>query len=104
MTEIKDVQLSPVERTLLIPLAFRAAESQRPDAILRDEQALELARRLGPDCLPQIDQKDMDYAATLMRARQFDRFGRNFLDACPAGTVVDIGCGLDTRFGRIDNG
>ena len=104
MTDLKDVQLSPVARTLLIPLAFRAAESQRPDSILHDEQALELARRLGPDCLPQINQKDMDYTATLMRARQFDRFGRNFLEACPAGMVVDVGCGLDTRFGRIDNG
>ncbi len=40
----------------------------------------------------------------MMRARQFDRFGLGFLKEHPAGTVVDIGCGLDTRFGRLDNG
>ncbi len=98
------MQLSPVARTLLIPLAFRAAETQRPDAILHDEQAVALARRLDPTCLPKVNQKDMDFVCTMMRARQFDRFALDFLKGCPAGTVVDIGCGLDTRFGRIDNG
>ncbi len=104
MSEVSSVELSPVARTLLIPLAFRAAETQRPDAILHDEEALELARRLDPGCLPKVNQKDMDFVCTMMRARQFDRFAQGFLKEHPAGTVVDIGCGLDTRFGRIDNG
>ncbi len=104
MTVLKDVELSPVARTLLIPLAFRAAESQRPDAILHDDQALELARCLSPGSLPKVNQKDMDFTFTMMRARQFDRFAQGFLAKFPAGTAVDIGCGLDTRFGRIDNG
>ncbi len=104
MTELKDVELSPVARTLLIPLAFRAAESQRPDAILHDEQAVALARQVGAGLLPKVDQQNMDFVCTMMRARQFDRFALGFLKEQPAGTVVDIGCGLDTRFGRIDNG
>lgn len=104
MSEVSSVELSPVARTLLIPLAFRAAESQHPDAILRDEQALELASRLDPGCLPKVNLKEMDFVCTMMRARQFDRFAQGFLREHPGGTVVDIGCGLDTRFGRIDNG
>jgi len=40
----------------------------------------------------------------LMRMREFDRLAREFLKRHPGGTVVDMGCGLDTRFGRIDNG
>ena len=32
--------------TLLIPLYFRAKETQRPDALVKDEQAVALVRRL----------------------------------------------------------
>jgi O-methyltransferase involved in polyketide biosynthesis len=39
-----------------------------------------------------------------MRARQFDSLARDFLGVHPDGLVVDIGCGLDTRFFRVDNG
>ena len=46
----------------------------------------------------------MDQTFTIMRARQFDRTARAFLDRHPGGLVVDIGCGLDTRFDRLDDG
>ena len=39
-----------------------------------------------------------------MRVREFDRHTQAFLAAHPEGTVVSIGCGLDTRFDRVDNG
>ncbi len=104
MDRLKGIELSPVARTLLIPLAFRAAESQRPDAILHDEQAVALARRLDASLLPKVNQRDMDFVCTMMRARQFDHFAQGFLKDHPAGTVMDLGCGLDTRFGRLDNG
>jgi O-methyltransferase involved in polyketide biosynthesis len=41
---------------------------------------------------------------TAMRVRQFDMFARAFLAKNPAALVVDIGCGLDTRFDRLDDG
>lgn len=40
----------------------------------------------------------------LLRMREFDRLARAFLGEHPAGIIVDLGCGLDTRFERIDNG
>lgn len=40
----------------------------------------------------------------MLRARMFDRYVEDFLAAHPRGTVVEIGCGLDTRFDRVDNG
>ncbi|MBN1375558.1 MAG: class I SAM-dependent methyltransferase, partial [Dehalococcoidia bacterium] len=39
-----------------------------------------------------------------LRARQFDEYTQDFLGAHPDGVVVNLGCGLDTRFWRIDNG
>jgi O-methyltransferase involved in polyketide biosynthesis len=97
-------QLQGVARTLLVPLACRARESARPDALLRDPRATELLAQLegGPDCL--MGMGEMDRTFTVLRARQFDRCARAFLAAHPAGLVVDIGCGLDTRFGRLDDG
>jgi O-methyltransferase involved in polyketide biosynthesis len=96
--------LPPVARTLFIPLACRARESARPAALLRDPRAAELLESLagGPDVL--MGMSKLDQTFTILRARQIDRYARAFLAAYPQGLVVDIGCGLDTRFDRLDNG
>jgi len=96
--------LHGVARTLLVPLACRAIESIRPDAILRDPRAVEVYNALGgnPDFL--MGMNGVDVFVTAMRARQFDNFARDFLARNPGGLVVDLGCGLDTRFNRLDDG
>jgi len=98
------VNLEGVARTLLVPLACRAIESSRLDAILHDPRAVEVYNALGgnPDFLMGMSKIDM--FVTAMRARQFDSFARDFLTRNPSGLVVDIGCGLDTRFDRLDDG
>lgn len=96
--------LQGVARTLLVPLACRAMETVRPDAILKDLRALEVYNALGgsPDFL--LGMGAADRFVTMLRARQFDHFTGEFLRRHPGGVVVDIGCGLDTRFERIDDG
>lgn len=100
----KLADLNPVARTMLATVAYRAIESQRPDAILYDARALELAGRFDENFLQVAECGDMDRTFTMMRARQFDRYARQFLERYPQGGVIDIGCVLDTRFERIDNG
>ena len=39
-----------------------------------------------------------------VRTKVFDDCVRSFLDKAPNGIIVNIGCGLDTRFTRLDNG
>jgi O-methyltransferase involved in polyketide biosynthesis len=97
-------ELQGIARTLLVPLACRAIESIRPDAILHDPRAVEVYNAIGgnPDFLMGMSGTDA-FIAT-MRARQFDRFARYFLSRNPGGLVVDLGCGLDTRFDRLDDG
>ena len=87
-----------------MPLACRAVESARPDALLRDPRAAELLAHFDDrtDCLMGMSRLDQTF--TVMRARQFDRYAQAFLISHPDGLVVDIGCGLDTRFDRLDNG
>lgn len=41
---------------------------------------------------------------SVLRSTIFDGYVRAFLDEYPDGTVVDLGCGLNTRFDRLDNG
>ncbi len=103
MTEQNAVLLDDVAETLLIPLYFRARETQRPDALVKDEQAETLVKQLHYD-FSRIKLRDHDAVAIILRMREFDRFARDFLDRCPDAVVVHIGCGLDTRFKRVDNG
>lgn len=96
--------LQGVARTLLVPLACRAIESIRPDAILHDPQAVELFDALDGNRDFLLGMQEHDRFFTVMRMRQFDTIARTFLTRHPDGLVVDIGCGLDTRFFRLDNG
>ncbi len=104
MDKLRVADLSPVARTLLATLACRAEESARPDAILRDDRAREILARFEADDLPAMKLSGADLVYTMMRARQFDRWARAFLAENPGGIVVDIGCGLDTRAARVDDG
>ncbi len=95
--------LNAVSQTLMIPLYFRAMESQRPDALVRDPKAVELVGQLGYDFsgVQRLKDEQVNY---LLRMREFDRQARAFLAEHPDGVIVDLGCGLDTRFERVDNG
>jgi O-methyltransferase involved in polyketide biosynthesis len=92
-----------VAETLLIPLYIRAQETQRTDALLKDDTAVELVKRINYD-FSRIKLQGHDVVGLISRVREFDRFARNFLVTHPNGVVVHIGCGLDTRFERVDNG
>ena len=102
MTKVR-ITLSGVPETLLIPLHCRAVESQRSDAMVKDDRAVELVNRIDYD-FAGIRYPAADVLFTILRVRQFDRRARAFLAAHPGGTVVSIGCGLDTRFDRVDDG
>ena len=75
MRKIKVSELPPLARTLLIPLAYRAIESQRPDAILRDPQAVTLIGQFDEDFRKTSKINAMEEAATMLRARPKARSG-----------------------------
>ena len=102
MTKPVKPDLGPVQETLLIPLLARARETERLRGLLRDPRAVEVVRRLDYDFAKWEGGRSLKGA--MLRARMFDRYVEDFLAAHPDGTVVEIGCGLDTRFDRVDNG
>jgi len=103
MTQRSGQDLSGVAETLLITLYIRALESQRHDALLKDEQAVTLVRRIDQDflrnALVKIDPETQ--VAVILRNRQFDFYIRDFLARFPEAVVVHIGCGFDSRFERV---
>lgn len=96
--------LHGIARTLLMPLACRALESVRPDAILHDPRAVEVYTRAGGSRDFLLGVRGHDIFAAAMRVRQFDTIARDFLARQPGALLVDLGCGLDTRFERLDDG
>ncbi len=102
--------LSGVAETLLITLYLRAMESQRADALIRDEKAVALVKKISDDGLYDFNRmrplhlSEDNKLVIILRNREFDGYARGFLSRHPKAAVVHIGCGLDTRFERVDNG
>jgi O-methyltransferase involved in polyketide biosynthesis len=106
MSETTDQTLSDVSETLLITLYIRAMETSRPDPLIKDEKAVELVRRMSRDFdrIRQIPMGEFNKLVIVLRNREFDRYARDFMARYPEAVVVHIGCGLDSRFERVDNG
>lgn len=103
MSKISVNELSGTPETLLIPLYCRARESQQPAPLLNDPKAAEIVSRLDYD-FSKLKWQRFTQVAVALRASEFDRQVNAFLANYPDGIIVDIGCGLDTRFYRVDNG
>ncbi len=95
--------LSPVARTLLVPLWARAEESRRRDPALVDASAEGILQGLGVD-LSTLDEARASQLGCSVRGALIDGWTRDFLRAHPEGTVVELGVGLNSRRERLDNG
>ena len=96
------IALGSAQETLLIPLLGRALESQRPRGLIHDPKAQEIVASLDYDFGKW--QGSFSPIACTIRTRMFDQEVQAFLDAHPDGTVVELGCGLNTRHERLHQG
>ena len=106
--------ISDVSSTMFITLYAIAQESCSTDPIIKDPKAVEMIEILkkkiaGSDNL--IHKKILKgkynpkLAITMsLRSRRFDLYVSDFLSKHPECTIINLGCGLDTRFYRTDNG
>ena len=106
MTEKPVQNLDGVAETLLLTLYVRALETQRRDSLLQDEKAVTLVNRMNYDFsrFTRIKMDENDKLTIILRNREFDRYAWDFIAHNPEAVVVHIGCGLDSRFERVDNG
>ncbi|MFE2541965.1 class I SAM-dependent methyltransferase [Actinacidiphila glaucinigra] len=100
--ERRRVELGRVQETLLIPLRARAAETRRRRPLTSDPRSVEVAEALDRD-LTRVGGR-LTLLGPVFRGVVLDDWVREFLEEHPAGTVVEIGAGLNTRYERLDNG
>jgi len=98
--------LTGVAETLVLPLYLRARESQRSDAIIKDEKSIEVVSQLDYDFtwIDQLPGVISSQVAAAIRTEIFDKVTHDFLRRHPAATIVNLGAGLCTRFYQLDNG
>ena len=102
MADGVQVDLDAVQETLFITLAARAKQTRKKRPVLRDPKAAEMVAAIGEPATKY--QRGQASWVNVLRTAIFDFWVRSFLAEHPAGTVVEIGTGLNTRFDRVDNG
>ncbi|HUI89945.1 MAG TPA: class I SAM-dependent methyltransferase [Anaerolineales bacterium] len=99
------VQLGDVQKTLFLPLWGRAVETKKEKPLLQDQTALEIIEKVDYDFAGITKNiTEISQVAWIMRSIYIDEVIRDFLERHPKAAIVNIGCGMDTTFDRIDNG
>ncbi|MDT5184258.1 MAG: hypothetical protein QOI29_2416 [Mycobacterium sp.] len=91
--------LTGVSKTALLTLQVRASEARRPDSIIDDPMAIQLADSIDYDFAKFGFSRRQDMA---VRALGYDRQTRRYLIDHPRATVVALAEGLQTSFHRLD--
>jgi O-methyltransferase involved in polyketide biosynthesis len=100
--------LQNVSETALLTLFCRAYETGSKNPVIQDRKALEIVNTLSHsyNFSKFLKSRNFKYNALLMslRMRRFDLYVQQFVKQNPDGIVVNLGCGMDTRYDRLDNG
>jgi len=106
--------IGDVASTSFISLYCHALETLSDNPIISDPKSVEIMTELNKT----LSRSDNTLDRTLVtgtldrklvvhiaiRAKKYDEYARDFLKKYPEGVIVNIGCGLDSRFLRVDNG
>ena len=100
MTTRVKVKLTPEQEILLITLY---AKAQPGNPLLFDPTAQDILNRVDYD-FARLHVPYKTVVLVCQRAKKLDAITRDFLDEHPGGVVLQLGCGLDSRFTRVDDG
>lgn len=100
--KIKPV-LTGAAETMLQSFYARAKYSRTKNHKFYDAKAIELVEKIDYD-FSKAEKDSTMSDGVIARTIVFDELVKDFIDKNPDCTVVNIACGLDTRFYRMDNG
>lgn len=100
MTTSARLTLTPEQETLLITLY---AKAQAGNPLFFDRMAQALLNRLDYD-FARLRVPYKTVVLVCQRASKIDRLTRDFMAEHPQAVVLQLGCGLDGRFWRVDDG
>ena len=106
--------IGDVAATSFVTLYCHAIETLSDNPILADPKSVEIMIELNKTLSTAEHTLDrilvtgtLDKRLVVLiaiRAKKYDEYSRDFLKRFSEGVIVNIGCGLDSRFLRIDNG
>jgi methyltransferase (TIGR00027 family) len=97
------VDFTDVKWTMLVTLYHRAMDSRTKPSILRDHAAAEAIDRIDYNFNQLVMRATSgDRYMVVLRAKQLDEWAVDFLARHPDATVLQLGCGLDSRAFRLD--
>jgi methyltransferase (TIGR00027 family) len=102
--------VNSVSETALLTLRSRVIESERKDPVITDPMARDILEGIDPlisgEVRERILKRKLRTAMTMyiaLRSDIYDRYTKAFLEKYPDGLVINLGCGLDTRYWRAVN-
>lgn len=98
-------KLGDIQKTLVLPLWGRAVETKKPKPLLVDKTAAQIIQKIDFD-FSEVEKSlsTISQLGWIARSYHIDSMIRTYIQKYPEATIVNIGCGLDTTFDRIDNG
>lgn len=108
------MNISEVSRTAILPLLCRAIRSEMDDPAFNDPMAVLCLERLISISSEEEKKRIMnwrkkytginprDLKTRIMTVRCFDSITNQFISKNPGCTVINLACGFDTRFWRIE--
>jgi methyltransferase (TIGR00027 family) len=104
------LELTDVSKTALVTLRSHALESQKSKPLINDPMAkycldklISLATENEKDILFDKKLPETLTSHIAMRARKYDSIIDDFISKNSPCTVINLGCGFDTRYWRIDS-
>lgn len=92
-----------IEEAVLVTLIATARETKRPKPRIEDEKAVQIVDALGLENDRKHD-RFLAHESVVARTVMFDNAVKSLLLQCPDAVCINLGCGFDNRFPRVDNG
>lgn len=95
------IMLTEEKETLLIPLYGKAMENKKNNPILIDKKAAEIVNRIDYN-FSSLKIAEKTNIMMCIRAKIIDDYVKGFLAKENESTVLHLGCGLDSRYLRVN--
>jgi len=100
--KVSTEDLKNIAETLLYPLISRYVETKKENGVIKDPKSVEIIEALDYD-VKNTKLYPISQLGACLRTIIFDEAVLDFIRENPECVIVNLGCGLDTRFPRADN-
>ena len=102
----EEINLTGVNETMLVPLYARAIESKKNNPEFIDKTAINVMGQLDYDFKKRFktSTNKMNFWGCSARTVILDQQTKKYIAKNPNSTIINLACGLDDRFSRVDNG